>query len=344
MAVLRLVRTAGPRRSAPLLFARKRHRGGTAAGHAGLERRRQADPRLPDQPAFVEASLARTAPSTLLRAPRSRRSLRVPATRCPAGVAARRLRPGSRRRPRRTAHRLRPAQPAAHRRRLRTRRPLPPQGARLDDHRHGRQRRRVDRLRPRHHRCPSRRLLQGAGRLGDGRRTARARRFKRRQHGHHGDAMKREGWSSERAPCVGARASCYGAGQDDIVGCRPAMPNERQTEAFVRRHFSAWAPEVTVEEQGSMHAALIRSAMRWSTSRRTCPARQEILLPLGCDQGVRSTADDNQCAECGWRAAHSAPKRSIGAAKRRRCGRRSCRRQAARAARHAGAPRCGELL
>ena len=63
--------------------------------------------------------------------------------------------------------------------------------------------------------------------------------------------MKREGWSSERAPCVGARASCYGAGQDDIVGCRPAMPNERQTEAFVRRHFSTWASEVTVEEQGS---------------------------------------------------------------------------------------------
>ena len=61
---------------------------------------------------------------------------------------------------------------------------------------------------------------------------------------------------SERRHAVGCQAS---------LALNHAMPNERQTEAIVRRHFSAYEDEVTIEEQGSDSpriAKLLRGASK----------------------------------------------------------------------------------
>lgn len=72
---------------------------------------------------------------------------------------------------------------------------------------------------------------------------------------------------------------------------RLAMPNERPTEAVVRRHFSACGDEVTVEEQGSDSpriAKLLRSASKSGTGVGRpdflvhLAEEPELLLVVGC--------------------------------------------------------------
>ena len=60
----------------------------------------------------------------------------------------------------------------------------------------------------------------------------------------------------------------HGVGCQTLLSLELAMPNERQTEAIVRNHFSAYDGQVTIEEQGSSSgriAKLLRNASKSGT-------------------------------------------------------------------------------